>query len=129
MQRRTRKHTILEYLCQNGRTALYTLREPHIGGSSADTQIRKLRNDHGIPIDWEYRKDASGRNTGTTEYFVTIDPEQIDIENLCVKDLKPVQGALDFNVKPAVDLCSYCGGVKGTNILIGIRAKGQRHYW
>jgi len=110
---RTRKHIILEYLCQHGRTALYTLREPHIGGSAADTQIRKLRTDHGIPIDWEYRRDEAGNKTGTTEYYLTVDPKMIDIENLKLIESKPVQGALDLDVKPSVELCPDCGGVKG----------------
>jgi len=113
MQRRTRKHSILEYLCQNGRTSLYTLREPHIGGSSADTQIRKLRTVHGIPIDWAYRKDSQGKITSTTEYFLVVDPERIDIDNLCLKNVKPVQGILDLNVEPKIELCPVCGGVKG----------------
>jgi len=109
----TAKKRILKYLCEHGRTPLWTLREPDIGGSSADSTMRKLRIENGIPIKWEYRTNKDGEKLGGTDYWLDCDPGLIDIENLCVRAPVFVQSEMDLVDDIKIEMCPVCGGVIG----------------
>ena len=56
-----------------------------IGGTCAYRRMKELNDRHGIGIEFMYDYDRDGKRMNTTRYFLMPDPENIDIENLCLR--------------------------------------------
>ena len=88
------KQRILSHLLIYGPTTLYELREPHIGGCSADVRLRELRLYHGFDIRWWFKEDTEGNKSYTTIYACKTPRERVDLENLKVLPAEPKQAEL-----------------------------------
>jgi len=70
---------------------IYDLRGPitqQRGGDSGDRRLRELRSDFGIPIQkicYQWQTEPKRR---TWLYSLVCNPEQVDLENRCLKDIR-----------------------------------------
>lgn len=70
---------------------VYDLRGPisqQKGGDSGDRRLRELRNDFGIPIKKIFYQWGTNPKRHTWLYGLGCDPEQIDLENRCLKNIR-----------------------------------------
>ena len=80
----SKKQMLLKALCDAwpGSIPLFDLIP--IGGTCAYRRIKELQGKHGIEIDF-YHEVINGKYTNNTRYFLMPDPENVDIENLCLR--------------------------------------------
>ena len=55
-----------------------------IAGHESTRRVRDLRDQHGIPVKWEYIK-KNGKKTKHTRYELLVDPGKINVSKLCVE--------------------------------------------
>jgi len=80
------KQRILTTLCAAWPESVRLKDLMEYGGTCAYRRIKELEQNHGIAIEFyhEYRK---GKKTNTTRYFLIPDPQNVDIENLCLRNI------------------------------------------
>jgi len=73
----------------------YAFRGPYCGGDQADRRIRELKTEFGIPLEKKiHHWTINGQKKFTWVYRLACDPDEIDIENICMRPKRVEQGVL-----------------------------------